>query len=66
MRTAEVIGFTLCGSDLLILPGTGRGTADGGGGVPAPDERHLWSERSPSTTLRVVPLPLRGRMNNAK
>jgi len=40
-----------------ILPGTGRGTAVEGGSLQA---MRLW--RPPSTSLRLVPLPVPGRI----
>ena len=48
-----------------ILPGTGRGTSEAGGGAGAawpiaPTSRAIVG--CPSTTLRVVPLPRWGRI----
>ena len=50
-----------------VLPGTGRGTAAAGAGVEGHVPRRKTFEvpitrPCPSTTLRVVPLPLRGRI----
>jgi hypothetical protein len=46
---------------LKILPGTGRGTAAaGGGGGGSPPRNRSW--HAPSTILRMVPLPVPGRI----
>jgi hypothetical protein len=45
----------------LILPGTGRGTAAAGGGGGGSPHR-VPSLCSPSTMLRMVPLPVPGRI----
>ena len=47
---------------MLILPGTGRGTARRRRVVERLPEP-LKSRTSPSTALRAVPLPLRGRIS---
>jgi len=52
-------------ADVAILPGTGRGTSEAGGGVPSvclAAEVVLHCLLCPSTTLRVVPLPRWGRI----
>ena len=44
----------------MFLPGTGRGTAGAAGGGGASPQASRLPHR-PSTSLRLVPLPLQGR-----
>ena len=44
-----------------ILPGTGRGTATRSGVVEGAQPRAMSMWRAPSTSLRLVPLPVPGR-----
>jgi hypothetical protein len=51
-----MMGFT------QILPGTGRGTSEAGGGAGAWSHNVALLLLCPSTILRMVPLPRRGRI----
>jgi len=46
----------------MILPGTGRGTATRSGVVEGPLRQRRASRPAPSTMLRMVPLPVPGRI----